>query len=77
LKNRKGDFIRVALHSYEQHDILDVRQYFTARDGRTQPTKRGIAIAVRKIPELLSAITKAHRKATELGLLDEGKASDA
>jgi hypothetical protein len=75
-KNRKGDFIRVSLQTWEQHNICDVRQFFTARDGRVQATKRGVAIAVRKIPELLAAIIKAHRKAIELGLLDEGVGDD-
>jgi hypothetical protein len=70
-KNRKGDFIRVSLQSWEQHNICDVRQFFTGRDGRVQPTKRGITVAVRRIPELLAAVAKAHRKAIELGLLDE------
>jgi len=71
LKNKKGDFIRVSLQSWEQNNICDLRQFFTDRDGRVQPTKRGITVAIRKIPELLAAVTEAHRKAIELGLLDE------
>ena len=69
-KNRRGESVRVSLQNYEGHDLVDVRQCFTDRTGRTQATKKGVSISIRRLPELAAAINSALTKARELGLLE-------
>jgi hypothetical protein len=68
-KNRKGETIRVTLENYEGHDLVSVRQFFTTADNKLAPTKKGISIAVARLPDLAAAVTKALEKARDLGLI--------
>jgi hypothetical protein len=75
--NRRGEAIRVQLSEFKGRALLDVRKYYTAKDGTMQPTKKGFAIAVARLPELASGIGKALGKAQELGLIaDNGRGHD-
>jgi len=47
-----------------------VRVWQTGSDGIDRPTVQGIALAIRKLPTLTTALLKAEDKAKELGLLD-------
>jgi hypothetical protein len=68
-KNRRGESIRATLVCYEGRNCFDLRQHFTAHDGRMQPTRKGICIAVVRLPELADAIAKALVEARERGLI--------
>ncbi|KRR09574.1 hypothetical protein CQ12_13890 [Bradyrhizobium jicamae] len=61
--------IRVELSEYEGHPLVNVRVWQTGSDGVDRPTVQGIALAVRKLPELARALAKAETRAVELGLL--------
>ena len=71
-KNRKGESIRATLVTYEGRNCFDLRQHFTAHDGRMQPTKKGITVAVLRLPELAAAVNKAVSVARDLGLIEDG-----
>lgn len=49
-------------------------KFFTNQQGVDCPTAKGVAMDVRKLPDLARAIRAAVEKATELGLLDEVEA---
>jgi hypothetical protein len=70
-KNRKHDAVVISLSTYEGRNIIDVRQHFMTKDGRLQPTTKGLAMQVLRLPELAAGLTKALAKARELGLLDD------
>lgn len=70
-RNRKGEAVIVQLREFEGHAIVDARVNFTDHEGQLRPTKKGLSIAVRRLPELAAALAKAERKARELGLLGE------
>jgi Transcriptional Coactivator p15 (PC4) len=67
-KNRGGESVRVTLSTYADRNLIDLRTWFTADDGKLQPGK-GFAADVRHLPRLVAALAKAEAKATELGLL--------
>jgi hypothetical protein len=67
--NRKGEAVVVQLREFEGVALLDVRKYYTGRDGKMAPTKKGLSITIRRLPELAGALAKAEHKARELGLL--------
>lgn len=67
---RRNNHVRVTLKRFEGRPIVDVRQFFVTVDGRSQPTTRGVAIDVRRLPELRKALEKAEAKALELDLIE-------
>jgi Transcriptional Coactivator p15 (PC4) len=74
-KNRKHDAVVVTLSTYEGRNIVDVRQSFMTKDGKLQPTQKGVAMVVLRLPDLAKAINKALEQAKALGLLvEEGEA---
>jgi Transcriptional Coactivator p15 (PC4) len=67
---RRNESVHVSLSEYEGHVLINVRTYATGTDGIDRPTPKGVAMGIRKLPELAAAVTKALAKAKELGLLD-------
>ena len=70
-KTRRRDIaIVVSLSQFESHNLINVREYFTGNDGCMRPSKKGLAMSLRRLPELAAAVDKALAKARELGLID-------
>jgi hypothetical protein len=65
-RNRRGESVRVQLREFEGQMLVDTRVHYTGKDGKLLPTKKGISIAVRRLPDLAAAINKALGKAREL-----------
>ena len=70
---RRAESVRVTLSEYEGHCLINVRVYLTGTDGIDRPTPKGLAMAVRRLPDLVEALTKALAKANDLGLIEAGK----
>jgi hypothetical protein len=71
-KNRRRvESLHVSLSEYEGHALINVRIYATGTDGIDRPTTKGVAMSIRKLPELARALAKAETTARELGLLDD------
>ncbi len=71
-KTRRRDIaIVVTLSAYEGSNILNVREHFIASDGCMRPTTKGLAMGIRRLPELSNAIRKALERARALNLLPE------
>ncbi len=72
IAKNKTEELRVALKEFKGIDYLDVRTYVEpnadAGQGRV-PTKKGVALAVAKLPELISALQQAESEARAAGLL--------
>jgi Transcriptional Coactivator p15 (PC4) len=73
-KNRRHDAIIVSLSTFEGRNLVDLRMH-AMKEGRLVPTPKGLAMVVRRLPDLAKAVNAALAKAQELGLLD-GPASD-
>jgi hypothetical protein len=75
-KNRqRNESLHVSLSEYEGHALINVRIYSTGTDGIDRPTPKGVAMGIRKLPELARALIKAEAEARRLGLLrDDGAA---
>jgi hypothetical protein len=59
--------ILVSLDKFKGVDLLDVRVFFED-DGDLKPTRKGIALKVEKLPELIEVLTKALAQARRQGL---------
>jgi Transcriptional Coactivator p15 (PC4) len=73
--NRRGESVRIQLREFEGLALVDLRRHYTNADGKMAPTKKGISIAVTRLPDLNRAVAKALQKARELGLLGNEAAS--
>jgi hypothetical protein len=72
---RRSESVHVSLSEYEGHCLINVRVYLTGIDGIDRPTPKGVAMGIRKLPELAQALVKAEAQARSLGLLDDEAAS--
>jgi len=76
-KSRRRDIaIVISLAPFEGQTIFDIRQHVIGSDGIMRPTPRGLAMVVRRLPEIAAAITKALTVARTRGLIpdDDGGA---
>jgi hypothetical protein len=69
--NRRGEAVRVQIRKYEGRHLIDLRKFFTGRDGKLHPTSKGLAVSIKKLPDLASGISKALSAAHDLGLIDD------
>ncbi len=70
-KNRLEE-IRIALKEYKGHHYADIRTYcdpYTDEGQGRVPTKKGVALALTKLPELIAALQQAESEARAAGLL--------
>jgi len=68
---RRQDVIVTTLSTYQDKNIIDVRQYFTNEKGQLRPTSKGVAIGIGRLVDLHAALTRAMKKAIELRLIDD------
>lgn len=69
--NRRGEAVRVQIREYEGRRLIDLRRFFTGKDGKLRPSHKGIALSIKKLPDLAKGINKALSAAHDLGLIDE------
>jgi len=67
-KNRRGESIRLALLTFDGRNLIDLRTWYAADDGRLKPGK-GFCAEAKHLPRLTEAFAKAEAKARELGLI--------
>jgi hypothetical protein len=71
--NRRGESVRIQLREFEGLALIDIRKHYTAADGKMLPTKKGLSIAIARLPDLETAITKAVNTARKLGLIADAE----
>jgi hypothetical protein len=67
---QRNECIRLNISRYKGKSIGDLRVFFTTKTGHMQATKKGIAFAIAKLPDLRKALEKAGSKAIELDLIE-------
>ena len=70
----KREAVVVALSEYKGVRLIDLR-VFAATDEGDKPTPKGLALDVRRLPDLREAITRAEAEARALGMLRTEEAS--
>lgn len=70
-KNRR-EALRIALDHYRGTDLVDLRVVveLSETSGLATPTRKGLAVRVEMLPDLIAALAQAEAKARELGLLE-------
>ena len=72
----RNESVHITLSEYQENCVIDIRVYRTGTDGIDRPTTKGLAMAIRKLPELAAAVTMALAKARVLGLVDDDGAGE-
>ena len=70
---RRDKAVVVTLSTYEQINIVNVREHHVGTDGIMRPTTKGIAMSVKHLGELAAGIAKALAKARALELIDDNE----
>ena len=78
-KDRKKNVIAVTLQTSRPPEgtplnVVDVRLFAMNRSGANVPTPRGVTMSVNRLVDLHEAVTRALKKAQDLGLLDGNEA---
>jgi hypothetical protein len=71
LVKNKRERVRVALDQWQGHDLVDIRVTAPLGDASDifAPTKKGVSLAVARLPELIAALTAAEAEARARGLI--------
>jgi hypothetical protein len=76
-RNRwRRESVHISLREYEGHVLIDIRVYYTGIDGIDRPMPKGLALGVRKLPELVRALVKAEAEARLRGLIPNDGAGE-
>jgi hypothetical protein len=57
-KNDNGDVIRVQVKEFKGNEYLDIRNFYTDKDGELRPTKKGVSIPMHLAQEVVGAAQK-------------------
>ena len=69
-EKNKSEEVRVELSEFNGHDLVAARIYATSRaDGTRVPTRKGLTLNVRLLPELIEGLQAAEVEARAAGLL--------
>lgn len=59
--------IRISRDEFEGHDLINLRVYFTDKDGSRRPGKQGLAFKIALLPEVQAALQRAAELVSEGG----------
>ena len=73
-KNSREKIV-VALSEFEgqdaTYDMVSARVFYDRGNGEMKPTRNGLNVPVRLLPELLDALEEAEREARAAGLIED------
>ena len=69
--------VRVSLSEYQGFDLVGVRIWgnYDSPTSEKRPTKKGVALKVERLPELIAALQQAQAEAESAGLLEVATAT--
>lgn len=66
---KRHERLRISLELFNGVWLLNSRKWFETESGEWRPSKQGIALSVKHLPQLADAVTKALSIARERGLI--------
>lgn len=70
IEKNRAEELRICLDKFKGHDLVSVRVWCDAYSGTAKvATKKGVALAVDRLPELIAALQQAESEARRRGLL--------
>jgi len=65
--------VRIALSEFRGASLIDLRIFADLGDGERRPTKKGLALRIDRLPELIAALERARTEAERRGLIGGGE----
>ena len=65
-KNSREE-LRVSLDHFRGHDLVNLRVWFDAGEGEMRPGKKGLAVRIAHLPDLIGALHDARQAAEGIG----------
>jgi len=53
--------VRISLDNFNGHELLNIRVFYNAGDRDMRPGKKGLAIRLEQLPELMLALAKVEQ----------------
>ncbi len=71
VEKNASEELRVALGEYRGHNLVNVRIWasYDSAGSEKRPTKKGFALRIERLPELIAGLEKAEAAARAAGLL--------
>ena len=57
IKNNSRESIVISQTEFKANDLVDMRIFFTNKDGDLSPTKKGLSIRLEKLDELVATLS--------------------
>ena len=57
IKKNSGESIVISQTEFKGNDLVDMRIFFTNKDGDLSPTKKGLSIRLEKLDELVATLS--------------------
>jgi hypothetical protein len=71
LRKNAEEEVRVTIDEFRSHVLIDIRVFAQFTAARVpMATKKGVALRIEQLPDLVEALRDAEQKARLLGLLD-------
>ncbi len=58
----RGEVIRVEITEYSGKKLLNIRIWYTDKEGKLAPTKKGVALNIEQFDDLKNALAEAENK---------------
>ena len=72
IRKNAAEEVRVSLDEFKGHNLISLRVWCDPYAGDERvPTKRGLSVSVRLLPELIEALQRAEAEARAAGLLGD------
>ena len=65
IQKNKTTSTLIQLIRYKDQNYLDIREFFTTPNGKFLPTKKGVAIPVSKLSEMVNIVEQAEAQLNE------------
>lgn len=62
--------VRVTLDRFSGMDLIAQRVFYEHAPGDMRPSRKGLSLSVKHLPQLIESLREAEAKARELGLIE-------
>jgi hypothetical protein len=73
VKKNSRESIVISQTEFKGNDLVDIRIFFTNKDGELSPTKKGITIRLEKLDELVATLSAFSQAIEQEDVVDVNK----
>ena len=73
VKKNSRESIVISQTEFKGNDLVDIRIFFTNKDGELSPTKKGITVRLENLDELVATLSAFSQAIEQEGVVDVNK----